>query len=132
MSGTIINLILQIVAGAIGGNAAGGFLKNIDLSPLVKTISGAAGGGIGGSLLQSLIPALNSAASGGGFDMARRWEIWQAAASPARSSRWRSVSSKTLWSREPDGTAGLAGRLPPLTRMARKMAPVSNACQSRC
>ena len=69
MSGTIINLILQIVAGAIGGNAAGGFLKNIDLSPLVKTISGAAGGGIGGTILQSLIPALSGAASGGGFDI---------------------------------------------------------------
>ena len=54
MSGTIINLIIQIVSGAIGGNAAGGFLKNIVLSPLAKTISGAVGGGIGGTLLQSL------------------------------------------------------------------------------
>jgi hypothetical protein len=41
MSGTIINLIVQIVSGAIGGNVAGGFLKNIVLSPLLKTISGA-------------------------------------------------------------------------------------------
>ena len=52
MSGTIVNLIIQIVAGAIGGNAAGGFLKNIDLSPLTKTITGAAGGGICGTILQ--------------------------------------------------------------------------------
>ena len=58
------------MAGAIGGNAVGGFLKNIDLSPLVKTISGAAGSGIGGTILQSLIPALSGAASGGGFDIA--------------------------------------------------------------
>ncbi|HXW70593.1 MAG TPA: hypothetical protein VEK34_03990 [Methylocella sp.] len=70
MSGTIINLILQVVAGAFGGHAAGGLLKNIDLSPLVKTISGAAGGGIGGMILQSLIPALGSAATSGGFDIA--------------------------------------------------------------
>jgi hypothetical protein len=70
MSGTVINLIIQVVAGALGGNAAGGFLKNIDLSPLVKTISGAVGGGIGGSILQSLIPALSGAASSGGFDIA--------------------------------------------------------------
>ncbi|HEY8009060.1 MAG TPA: hypothetical protein VIE66_20260 [Methylocella sp.] len=69
MSGTIINLILQLVAGAIGGNAAGGLLKNIDLSPLVKTITGAVGGGIGGTILQNLIPALSAAASGGGFDI---------------------------------------------------------------
>jgi hypothetical protein len=51
MSGTIINLILQVVAGAIGGNAVGGFLKNINLGPLAKTISGAIGGGVGGSIL---------------------------------------------------------------------------------
>jgi len=70
MSGTIINLIIQLVAGALGGHAAGGFLKNIDLGPLAKTISGAAGGGIGGTILQSLIPALSGAASSGGFDIA--------------------------------------------------------------
>jgi hypothetical protein len=69
MSGTIINLIIQIVAGALGGNAAGGFLKNLDLSPLVKTITGAAGGGIGGTILQGLIPALSNAASTGGLDI---------------------------------------------------------------
>lgn len=55
MSGTIINLIIQIIAGAMGGHAAGGILKNIDLSPLTKTISGAVGGGLGGTILQSLI-----------------------------------------------------------------------------
>ena len=70
MSGTIINFIIQIVAGALGGHAAGGLFKNIDLGPLAKTIAGAAGGGIGGSILQSLIPALGGAASSGGFDIA--------------------------------------------------------------
>jgi hypothetical protein len=69
MSGTIINLLLQLVAVAIGGNAAGGLLKNIDLSPLVKTITGAAGGRIGGTILQNLIPALGAAATSGGFDI---------------------------------------------------------------
>ena len=69
MSGTIVNLIIQIVAGAIGGNAAGGFLKNIDLNPLTKTITGAAGGGICGTILQGLIPALSTAASNGGLDI---------------------------------------------------------------
>jgi hypothetical protein len=54
---------------AAGGNAVGGLLKNIDLSPLAKTISGAVGGGLGGTILQSLIPALSGAASGGGFDI---------------------------------------------------------------
>jgi hypothetical protein len=31
MSGMLINLIIQIVSGAIGGNVAGGAAKNIDL-----------------------------------------------------------------------------------------------------
>ena len=70
MSGTIVNLIIQLIAGAVGGNAAGGLLKNISLGPLGNTIAGAAGGGIGGSILSGLIPALGSAASAaGGFDI---------------------------------------------------------------
>lgn len=71
MSGAIINLIIQIVGGVLGGHAAGGFLKNINLGPLAKTILGGAGGGIGGSILQALIPALSSAASSTGFDIAQ-------------------------------------------------------------
>jgi hypothetical protein len=71
MSSTIIGLIIQAIAGAIGGNAAGGFLKNLDLGPLAKTISGAIGGGIGGQILENLIPGLGGAAApGGGFDIA--------------------------------------------------------------
>ena len=70
MSGTIVNFIIQLIAGAVGGNAAGGLLKNISLGPLGNTIAGAAGGGIGGSILSGLIPALGSAVSGaGGFDI---------------------------------------------------------------
>lgn len=63
MSGTIVNSIIQLIAGAVGGNAAGGLLKNISLGPLGNTIARAAGGCIGGSILSGLIPALGSAAS---------------------------------------------------------------------
>jgi hypothetical protein len=66
MSSTIVNLIIQLIAGAIGGNAAGAWLKNISLGPLGNTISGAVGGGLGGTILQSIIPAL---AGGGGLDI---------------------------------------------------------------
>ena len=31
MSGTIINLIIQLIAGAIGGNAVGAAAKNVNL-----------------------------------------------------------------------------------------------------
>ena len=33
MSGTIINLIIQLIAGAIGGNAVGAATKNVNLGP---------------------------------------------------------------------------------------------------
>ena len=45
MSGMLINLIIQIVAGAVGGNVAGGAAKNIDhLGTIGNTIAGALGG----------------------------------------------------------------------------------------
>jgi uncharacterized membrane protein YeaQ/YmgE (transglycosylase-associated protein family) len=44
MSGPLINLIIQLVAGAIGGNAAGNALKDYDLGMLGNSISGAVGG----------------------------------------------------------------------------------------
>jgi hypothetical protein len=34
MSGTLINLIIQLIAGAVGGNAAGATMKNVDLGAL--------------------------------------------------------------------------------------------------
>ena len=44
MSATIINLIIQLVAGAVGGNAVGAGLKDLNLGPLGNTIAGALGG----------------------------------------------------------------------------------------
>lgn len=63
---TIINLVIQLIAGAVGGNIAGA-AKSMDLGKTGNTIAGAIGGVGGGQLLQMLIPAL-SAAAGGGFD----------------------------------------------------------------
>ena len=61
MSGMVINLIIQIFAGAIGGNAAGGAMKNIDLGTIGNSIAGAIGGGVGGQILAALIPMLANA-----------------------------------------------------------------------
>jgi hypothetical protein len=58
MSATLINLIIQLIAGAVGGNAAGSALKDYDLGKLGNTIAGALGGAGGGQLLQVLIPML--------------------------------------------------------------------------
>lgn len=69
MSSVIINLIIQLVAGAIGGNAAGAALKDYTLGNVGNTVAGAIGGVGLGQALQVLIPALTAAASGGGFDV---------------------------------------------------------------
>lgn len=63
MSATVINLIIQIIAGALGGNAAGATMKNLDLGTLGNTIAGAVGGAGGGTLLTALLPMLQSAAN---------------------------------------------------------------------
>jgi hypothetical protein len=62
MSATLINLIIQLIAGALGGNGAGNALKDLNLGPMGNTIAGAIGGVGGGQLLSALIPALTSAA----------------------------------------------------------------------
>jgi hypothetical protein len=64
MSSTLINLIIQLVTGVIGGNAAGTALKDYSLGNIGNTIAGAIGGVGGGQLLQSLIPAIAGAAGG--------------------------------------------------------------------
>jgi uncharacterized membrane protein YeaQ/YmgE (transglycosylase-associated protein family) len=54
----IVNLIIWIVAGVAGGNAAGELLKgDYDLGP-GNTVAGAIGGVVGTFILQSLIPAI--------------------------------------------------------------------------
>jgi hypothetical protein len=63
MSGMLINLVIQIIAGAVGGNVAAGAAKNIDLGTIGNTIAGAIGGGAGGQLLGTLIPLLANYAS---------------------------------------------------------------------
>jgi hypothetical protein len=69
MSSTLINLIIQLIAGAIGGNATGATMKNLDLGTLGNTIAGALGGAGGGTLLTALLPMLQGAA-GGNVDIA--------------------------------------------------------------
>ena len=59
-----VALIIWVIAGVAGGNAAGELLKGpYDLGP-GNTISGAIGGVVGAMILQTLIPTLR------GFDVA--------------------------------------------------------------
>jgi hypothetical protein len=71
MSGTLMNLFIQIIAGIIGGHAAGAVIKDCTVgaigNTIMNTIMGAIGGVIGSLLLQAAVPAL--AGSPGSVDI---------------------------------------------------------------
>jgi uncharacterized membrane protein YeaQ/YmgE (transglycosylase-associated protein family) len=52
MSSVIIDLIVLVVAGIVGGNAVGTWPK-YDLGEMWNTITGAVGGAVGGEVLQA-------------------------------------------------------------------------------
>jgi hypothetical protein len=66
----IMSLIIQLIAGAVGGNAAGALLKNFSLGTAGNSIAGVIGGGIGGQILSAMLggggAAAGAAAAGGG------------------------------------------------------------------
>jgi hypothetical protein len=49
-----MELIIALISGAVGGNAAGGLLKNLNLGTLGNSIAGIVGGGLGGTILGQL------------------------------------------------------------------------------
>lgn len=61
----ITSLLIQLAAGALGGNAAGAALKEKSLGTLGNTLSGILGGGIGGQILGSLLGGGGAAAASG-------------------------------------------------------------------
>jgi uncharacterized membrane protein YeaQ/YmgE (transglycosylase-associated protein family) len=62
-------ILMNLVAGAIGGNAAGKASPTFDLGTLGNTISGLVGGGVLGQLIPLVLPALATAVQGGGFSV---------------------------------------------------------------
>lgn len=72
MSGAfLMNLVIQLVSGAVGGNVVGAFLKQYNLGPVGNSIAGIVGGGLGGQLLSLLMTggAAPAGAAAGGFDI---------------------------------------------------------------
>jgi uncharacterized membrane protein YeaQ/YmgE (transglycosylase-associated protein family) len=61
MQGAVINLILQIFSGALGGHLAEA-ARSDNLSKLAKTLMGVVGGVIGGQVLGVFIPLLANTA----------------------------------------------------------------------
>lgn len=55
-----IGLVVELVAGAIGGNGIASAAKNLDLGTLGNSLVGAIGGAAGTSFLSILIPALEN------------------------------------------------------------------------
>jgi hypothetical protein len=68
MWGGIIGLIIQLIAGAAGGNVAGSLLKQFDLGPVGNSVAGMVGGGIGAQLIGAIF-GVGGAAAAGGLDV---------------------------------------------------------------
>jgi uncharacterized membrane protein YeaQ/YmgE (transglycosylase-associated protein family) len=47
----MLNLIVQLISGAVGGNIAGSYMKNLSLGTVGNSLAGILSGGIGGQLL---------------------------------------------------------------------------------
>ena len=71
----IVNLLISLVSGAVGGNIAGAAMKDKSLGGLGNSIAGIVGGGVGGWLLSAMgvlgkaAPAVAGAAAAGGMDI---------------------------------------------------------------
>ncbi|MEI6611091.1 MAG: hypothetical protein WCO53_15300 [Deltaproteobacteria bacterium] len=65
---TLLPIIIQLISGAAGGNAAGAAMKDQSLGTVGNSIAGIIGGGLGGQLLPLLLPLLGVAIGAGGMD----------------------------------------------------------------
>lgn len=63
-----MDLIIQLICGAAGGNIAGSLMKKFSLGTLGNSIVGILGGGLGGQLLGML--GAGGAGAAGGLDLA--------------------------------------------------------------
>ena len=52
--GSLLPLIIQLASGALGGNLAGSLMKNFSMGPIINSILGILGGGLGGQILGML------------------------------------------------------------------------------
>lgn len=62
-------LIISLVAGAVGGNLVGAAAPKLSLGTLGNSISGIVGGGLGGQILAMLGAGGMADAAGGGLDL---------------------------------------------------------------
>jgi hypothetical protein len=65
MTWTLSNLIIQLITGIVGGNAAAAIAKEHGFGIFGHSVAGAAGGGLSGYFLQTVVTLFIG--SGGGF-----------------------------------------------------------------
>ena len=61
----MLNIIIQLISGVLGGNGAGALMKKLSLGTIGNSIAGILGGGLGGQMLGLLGMAPVPPASGG-------------------------------------------------------------------
>ena len=64
MEGQLVNLVISLITGGVGGNIAGALLKQFSLGTIGNTLAGVVGGGVGGQILSSLLGGGGEAATG--------------------------------------------------------------------
>lgn len=62
-------ILIDLIAGAAGGNAVGKTSPKFDLGTLGNTIAGLVGGGILGQIMTMLMPAVAGAVQSGNFSI---------------------------------------------------------------
>ncbi len=62
----LLPLLIQAIAGAVGGNVAGRASPNLDQGTLINSIAGLVGGGLGGQIIAAVLPGLMA---GGGLSL---------------------------------------------------------------
>jgi uncharacterized membrane protein YeaQ/YmgE (transglycosylase-associated protein family) len=62
-------ILINLVAGALGGNAVGKASQNFDLGTLGNTIAGLVGGGVLGQIITLAWPAVATSIQSGNFDI---------------------------------------------------------------
>ena len=100
-------LIIQLISGAIGGNAVGAAAKESSLGPLGNTIAGALGGGIGGQILSSVLGLGGAAAASGAIRSRQPSVIITAPNGPKCASGFPlRKAARWIWGRETESCRG--------------------------
>jgi hypothetical protein len=62
-------ILVNFIAGAVGGHAAGRALPSLDLGTAGSTLAGLAGGGAVGQVIALLLPAVTATSASGDVDL---------------------------------------------------------------